>query len=374
MILEQKNYRAFFLFASLLLTLTFLCHGLALRAQFMIDDFSYTANGQNTISYKKISDFFLIKNGNHFSPLDIFLNIQLFKLFPKPAYLYAVNLLLFYGSTILLFFLVKRLTRNFEIAALTAILFASHPVNAEILSHIASINTVLISALLLQSSMMLFWKYQAQENAKSRWFLLSLATFTVSLFCIETALLFPACLGCLCCLPACQQRFRALRLTIPFWVIAILYLIFWWLLAGSQGAWNNKVQYLDLTFLSYTATLGYLLKWYIGNLIIPMNFVLIQSSVPITSSILLWNTGLVATIGLIVLLMWQWRKTPKCFALGWFVIGFAFILPASISHALSMRMVIEPHWFYFSSMGFFLLIALILYHLKKNIHHTLTSH
>lgn len=366
MILEQKNHHSFLLFSLILLALVFLCHGLSLQAQFMIDDFSYVHIDQKPTIYKNFADFFLKADAHHYNPLDILLNITLFKTFSTPKCLYGINLVLFYGNCLLLFVLIKTLTKNQHIGMLTAILFAAHPVNAELLSHI-TLNSVLLSSGFLQGSMLSFWHHLTYQHHKKTYYLLSIFLFICAILFLETALLFPVYLGCLCLLTAAKDRLKTLRLTIPFWGIAIFHFILWGIMTHSENSWSNKIEYLNTTFPGYTATLGFLLKWYVSNLLIPKNFILIKNSAPIVTHINLWNAGLLAAIVLILFLLWQWRKTPKSFALGWFVIGFAFIIPASVVHAYSMGMVIEPHWFYFPTMGYFMLLSIILNDLQKHI-------
>lgn len=366
----QKNLRFTAVFSLSLLALIFLCHGLSLKAQFMIDDFSYIDPVQMSSIYKEFQDFFLKPNNHHYNPFDILLNVALFKIFQSPNFLYGINLLLFYSNNILLFILVKKITQDKNIAAVTAILFAVHPVNAEMLSHI-TLNSVLISGGLLQGSLISFWMSVSSLKNIKKWFSLSIFLFILGLLFLETSLLFPAYLGLLCLLTPKNKRLKTFQRTFPFWGIAILYFILWIFMASANGQWNDKIHHLNISFLSYTATLSFLLKWLIENLFFPGNLVFIKNSQLISESLWLWNSGLILALGLLVFLFWKWRASTKSFALGWFLFGFAFMLPASLVHAYSMGMVIEPHWFYFSSMGFFMLLALILNDLRKHIKLTL---
>lgn len=352
--------------AFFLIIIIVLCHGLSVKAQFMIDDFDYLPQGQKLLVYQKLSDLFLKPEVHHYNPLNIALNISLFKSYTSAASLYAINLLLFYGNTLLLFILVTRLTQNLKIGALTSILFAVHPANAEMLSHI-TLNSVLVCAAFLQTSMILFWSQITTSQKKTKYILASLILFFVALLFLETALLFPIYLSLLCLLIR-NDRWRNFLQTIPFWITSFLYFSLWCFMAGPAGQWDEKIQHLQISFENYTATLGLLLQWYIQNLLIPDNFVMIRNSPVLSHSILQWNSAILLGICLIIFLFWLWRGSTKSFALAWFITGFVFMLPASIVHAYSMGMVIEPHWFYFSSMGFFMLFALCLNNLKPRIH------
>lgn len=361
---KSRNFTA--IFALILFALVFICHGLSLKAQFMVDDFAYIHDDQNLAKYKNFSDFFLKADTHHYKPFDILINISLFKYLQKPKFLYGANLLLFYFEAYLLSILVRKLTLNRKIGALTAILFAVHPINAEMLSHI-TFNSVFASGGFLQGSMLCFWQYTSTYRSTKKWLFSSLLLFLFAILSMETSLLLPAYLCLISLIVPANKRLKILRTTIPFWGMAILYFTLWIFMAGPSLHLNSKINHLDISFLSYTATLSFLLKWFIGNLFLPENFVFIKSSLPLSESLYIWNIGLIMTIGLLAFLIWKWRAGPKNFALGWFLIGFAFLLPASTVHAYSMGIIIEPHWFYFSSMGFFMLFALMISELKKYI-------
>ncbi len=364
--LAQKNHRFTAIFSLILLTLIFICHGLSLKAQFMIDDSSHLAPNQTQAFYVNFFDFFIRIYGHHYNPLDILLNFFVFKLFPIPAYLYAFNLLLFYTNCILLFLNVKIWTQNQVLAATTAILFCIHPINAENLSHI-TLNTIFFCAIFLQLSMLGFWKYICSPREHKVWFYLSLTFFLLGLLFLETALLFPAYLCLLCLIKPARERLRIFFLSLPFWTLSISYFILWFYMTQDGSQLDQKVFHLKISPISYLATLGLLSKWYLGNMFFPNDPVFIKSSAVITENLIPWISGLTISIVIIIVLIYRWRKTLKSFAILWFLVGFIFMFPASLMHAYQMGMVIEPNWFFFSSMGFFIFFASILADLSKKI-------
>lgn len=352
----------------ILLFLTFICHGLSLQAEFMCDDFYYLQPDHLKYYYGKFFDFFLRFPGHHYNPLDVILNFYLFKLLPSvPLYFYGFNLILFFTNSFLFFLTVRAFTKDQFIALLSAVLFVIHPVNAENLSHI-TFNTVFSSAIFLQLSLLGFWRYIAIPQQKKRWFYLSLLSFFLALLFLETALLFPACLCALSLLKPVRERLRVLLLSLPYWAGSISYFILWCSMTRDGGhQLNDKINHLNISLTQYFATLGLLFKWYIGNLFFPDDLVFIKSSPVIFGGQIKWILGLMAYSTVIILLILLWRKTQKSFAIIWFIIGFVFMLPASLIHAYSMGMVLEPHWFFFSSMGFFMCIALLLADIKPHI-------
>jgi len=354
--------------ALLLLAITLACHWVSLKAEFMCDDFYYLQPGHLQYYYGNFFDFFLRFPGHHYNPLDVILNFYLFKLLPPvPLYFYGFNLMLFFINSILFFLTVRAFTKNQFIALLSAVLFVVHPLNAENLSHI-TFNTVFASAIFLQLSLLGFWHYIALPQQNKRWIYLSLLSFLFGLLFLETALLFPACLCAVSLLKPVRERLRVLLLSLPYWASSISYFILWCSMTRDGGhQLSDKIQHLNISLTQYFATLGLLFKWYIGNLFFPDDLVFIKSSPVIFGGQVQWILGLMAYTAVIVLLILLWRKTQKSFALLWFLAGFIFMLPASLIHAYSMGMVLEPHWFFFSSMGFFMCIALLLDDIKPRM-------
>lgn len=357
---KQQSAYPFWLISFFFAILILLCHGLVLKAQFMIDDFSYLRPELKLSQYQTFLDFFIKGEAHHFNPLDPLINVQLFKSFATPLPLYAVNLGLFLLNTLGFYEIVRRLTSRPDFALLAATLFAVHPFNAEIISHI-TLNSALLSAGFLQLSL-IFW-------ITRRW-VFSFLSFLVGVLFLETALLFPLILGLAVLVYRREADFKKeMRGSLLFVAAALVYFILWFLKAGLSSGLSDKIEHLNLGVGAYGGTLSVLLNWYLGNLLFPDDIVFIRNFPPLSSPGLLlsWISWmLLVTVG-VSFLFWKWNKSDKGFALGWFVTGFLFLVPASVIHAYSMGMIIEPYWFYFSSMGFFMLMALLLLELKSKI-------
>jgi len=215
--------------------------------------------------------------------------------------------------------------------------------------------------------MISFWFWVTSTGNSRKWLWLGLAAFVFALLFLETALLFPVYLFLLCLILPDPDRSKALRKTLPFWGLAIVYFILWCLKGGVGGGFAEKLHHLQISWPSYFVTLTVLLKWYLGNLFFPENIVFIKNFQPVRESLVLWNAGLALALFGLGVLFWILKKGQARFPLAWFLSGFVFMVPASIVHAYSMGMVIEPYWFYFSSMGFFMLTALLLWDLRQRI-------
>ncbi len=352
--------------AATLFVVVLICHGFMVQGQFMVDDFQYLQHQQQPAKYQKLSDFLLKSDGHHFTPLGIFFNIVFFKLFTKSAYFYGLNILLFYANSVGLYFLVRAISGNGGVGALAAILFAVHPFNAEIINH-CTLSSILLATILSQMSMYCFWRAIPAIPSRWMWMSLSLFAFICAALFIETALLIPVYLLIFCLRTSSVDCKNIARLIIPFGVIAAGYFMIWLWRASGDLHIEGKIEHLQISALSYVATLGILLKWYFRNLFDPDDIVFIRNFPPLLDGLGVGSATVILIIIFAGILLWVWRKSDKGLALAWFLIGFIFLIPASVVHAYSMGMVIEPYWFYFSLMGFFMLLALLFWDLRAKI-------
>jgi len=115
-----------------------------------------------------------------------------------------------------------------------------------------------------------------------------------------------------------------------------------------------------------TANLFILIKWYVTNFIFPNGIVFMFNMEPVKDFIWFWNLlffGFLIGIPLVILLFL--RKSVEGLALSLFLIGFLIMIPGATFRPF-MGVVIEPYWFYFSSIGVFLLVAALVQ--KLNAH------
>ncbi len=354
----------FFIFPILLCIVILLSFGSSLNSDFKIDENIFRGGGHFSQPYHSLRDFFSRGDSKHYYPLYYLLNTMLHRLFPENALaMHCVNLGLFYVNSLLLFVIARRLTKNFIMAVLTSILFSIHPINADHLSHIDIINTLFLGVL-LETSLLLFWHFI--DNPQKRIFLgLSCLSYFMALFCAESALLFPLYLFWLIFIALKYPLRPSLRLSAPFFLLSGLYFLLWVCLMNPFQAFLQGCHNLSLTFAQYTATIFLLIVWHISNLFYPNNIVLIFNILPINDHIVFINFCLILFLAIwLQYFLSIYRQREKAFSFLWFFSGFLFILPAAFAYP-HMGLVIEPHWFFFPAMGFFLWFSIMLFELKQ---------
>ena len=342
------------------------CYSNFFQNGFMIDDYDFI-DGKYSAEYKTLSDFFTKTQSQHFIPVYYLVNIPLFHYFEgRPWVIHLFNFILFYLNCLLLNYFIFLLTKDRKLSLLTSLLFCIHPINTNVLNQ-NTCNFVLIYGLFLQLSFYSFWFYNDQGKRMSYIFFVTAIFFILSLLSFEGPLLFPLYLASALFFLRKWNLVKILRTCLPFLGISLLYLFFWFLVASSKTGLLDKIRFLHLKWSHYFASLFYLMQWYVSNLIYPQNIVLIKNIQPIRELSWIWNILFFATLlGIGGTLFFLKQHNIKRFALSWFLIGFLLVPISTFAHGY-MGMVIDPHWFFFSSMGFFLLLASLLLELRKII-------
>lgn len=321
---------------------------------FMVDDFHFLEH-KYQYTFHSFTDFFTKTQSSHYSPFYFLYYTALFNVIKDPFVFHLIGLAQFYLNTALLFWLILLLTQNRGLAFLTAALFCGHPIHSTAVQLIGN-NFILIAAGLLQGALIAYWQ---------RRLILSLLLFTAALLYFEGAVLFPLYLAAVLYFFRRPSLKALLRECGPFLLLSLAYLVLWGIVSARNTGFIEKAASLSLNLSEYTASMFVLIKWYLANLFYPADIVWIKNIQPVRNAVWIYNAGFIGAAALIVWALKSWGR-QKAFALTWFLLGFAILPVACLGHAY-MGLVIEPHWFYFSSMGVFFLLALGLTNLKTRI-------
>jgi len=355
----------FLLVAALLLILVFINYGSVLEHEFMLDDSIFLQNDIDEL-YDSFWDYFSLSKTPHYYPIYYIVNIFLFNRFAdNPYLLHLVNIVLFYCTAILLYYLLHLLTKNSAVSFLTVFLFTLHPINAFTVNYITC-NTIFICAIFLELSLILYWHYR---HSKGQYRLLvgSIMAFILALLSFEGAFLLPFYILLIAYYIQGETFRKSIFTCLPFVLVATLYLLLWMIMTNSEADLIQKFHQLQLTPGSYAATSLVLSCWYTLNLIMPNDIVFMRNILPLEGAIWFWNILLLNFLVLAAIFIFKiYKRNLKSFALLWFLSGFSLVAVACINHA-DMGLVIEPHWLYFSSVGFFLFISMGLSQLSQKL-------
>ncbi|MBZ0166752.1 MAG: hypothetical protein K8I00_08080 [Candidatus Omnitrophica bacterium] len=326
----------------------------------MIDDSEFLL-GTHQNQFQSVSDYFTDPHGHHYIPLYYLVNTQFFKYLGQRRDIQRLLMvLLFYGNCLLLYGLYRKWIPSGKAAGLAVLLFAFHPMNADMLGPVSNI-------FLLGYSFFLLLAFHGicraadlkQQSSAVVWG--ALVCYVLALLHYDNALLFPGVLILYLMLVKKNSFLRSLRISGAFWLVAVAYFFLWLFFVKSSASSGQYFRALGLSSLSWLATNAELAGWYLGNLFWPRDIVYLYELTPLQAG-MWWRAGfflvLIAVCGYLCAV--HWKRSLKTFLLGWFGLDFLILLPASIAHP-AFGMVLEHHWFYFSSMAFYLLLVLVLW-------------
>lgn len=283
----------------------------------------------------------------------------------NPAGYHIFNLILFIAACLMLYYFIFVLTKRWEIAFLTSVLFCTHPINGLMINYItASIYSFQLIVLLM--SCLFFYK---SLQTKPQWLhlLLSLFFFGLSLLCHETSMALPAYFVLIVLWVKPNNLKPALYQCVPSFIMLGAYFIFRMFLASLKNSVLDKISFFDMNVFEYTASFAKLTAQYLFNLFSLEQIVLTWATPVVRNNLLLWNIGF---LGVVIVMFWvirrRWGMNQKAIAMLWFMLGFPLVGLACLYQPI-IGILLEPHWLYFANIGMFLLIALILVDLKMHL-------
>ena len=300
-----------------------------------------------------------------FRPLTQFLNALPAYFFGEDPFAYRViSLLLFYLACLSVYELLNLIFKNFHLSLLATVLFCIHPINGVLVNYITATG---YSVLVLSINLALICFLWAQQTNKKRYFIASMALFVMALLCHETAIAFPLYLGAILFFVQRQNLKKVIIMCLPFLVILAQYLFFRQYYALYTVSLTERLEFIGITLTEFIASYFQCVLWYVKALLSLDGVVLMWASPVIKSNLILWNIVFLSIfVAGISLLLFRLRG-EKAFGLSWLAIGLALVVPACLSRP-SQGVIIEPHWLFFSSMGFCVLVAAVILKAYRQIH------
>ena len=295
------------------------------------------------------------------------LEYQVWGLEPWPYHL--VNILLFAGCVVLLFFFLNDLfaRKKTVVAFIAAALFALHPVHTEAVANIKSCDE-LLAFLLAFLSMNLFIAYTA-SGLKSQ-LAAGLACLFLSLLSKETAITFLGIIPLVFFLFLNDSKKRSIQITAGAIAVAVTFIVIRSLVLNYYH--TNTLQYIsivenmladsNLSPASRIATAVFIMGYYIKLLFVPYPLVCDYSlgSIPYVTFA---NPGVLITLviyiglGLFCLLRFlRQQKDPYAFAVAFFL----FTISLFTNIFFMIKSTAGERLLFFPSAGFCLVVSLLI--------------
>lgn len=326
----------------------------SLTHEFLLDDF-LVLFGQQGVMNRSLASVFSGIQVNFYRPVGHVILWVCSRIFGEfaPAY-HGVNIALFAVICILFFVLIRRFTGNENLAFLTAVLYCVHPINS-MLVHYVTANVISTFVISLQLSFLLYLSHTDRNRVADYW--TSLLFFVLALFSHEMAGVYPLFLVCFLYFIKEYPAKKILSSTWPFFTALLVYILWRWHFFSLKYIVAGTGQAVIAPGI-YLASLADLLVWYVSKLIFPKDIIFLWTADLARFYILPTILGIlgIGALGLWLIFL-RWKRGVKPFALTVFAVGLLPISLASFTYFPTVKPLIEPHWFYFTSIGFFLLVA-----------------
>lgn len=356
-------------FVPLILTVaTLLSYSNALNNPFLMDDHAFFSDPKianpkfffynfipDQTKYLKIDN--AAEGATYYRPLAHAVPMLEWLVFKGNRVLYHVlSLIFFIGLCLMIRRIVIWAGGSAELGLLTALVFCVHPINGLMVNY----KTAIVFPIQL---MLMLGALFSLNNI-----FLSCLFFILALMCHETALMLPlyATLAYLWLQPQGKRDWKKL---IPLWGVAVGYFVWRLQYASLKTSILDQYPEFKVSIFEYLASLTKLWGWYISKLFYPEGVVMIWATPPQRDGVWLYlGILLLAMLGIWrILVYYKSRDRMSFYALIWFLIGF---IPTAFACLFKPKQgfMMEPHWMFFSSIGFFMWLSrLVLAAGKKHV-------
>ncbi len=350
--------------AGTIIALVALAHGGAVNGGFHYDDFHAIVENPAVRTWSPAAYFLSSGEGGSYRPVTV-ASFALNDLATgmKPAGFLVVNLILHVANAWLVYLIGRRLLRDDRWAAVAAVGYAIHPVNAEAVNYVVARSSLLSSFGALAAC----WALLRRDEGGRGWLAVSVAAFGVALLSKEAALALVPPILAWGWLPerdhvAAGKPVRWIpdaRVALIFVGVSVLFLVLWKsMTAGRLSATpEGAAVYPVWTFIEIVvrSLLLWIWPWPLG-LDHPLAFV--HRFDPVFAAVCV---SVIVLLG--VLAAWSLRRDPfVAWCVIWILAGFAPLLPIPW---LTTRSLFQEHRLSFSAAGLAWLTAWVVRRLLR---------
>lgn len=336
--------------------------------KFLIDDYSFLANPATSSTKFLLFQFSPYQHFDQFADPEDWLHMTYYRplahIVPAICYTYfgehfwryhAFNLVLFITAAFLIYLCILRISKSDPLALLVSIFYIIHPINGIVVNYITA-SVFALQVIFITASILCFWESLERKENRPLYYV-SLVFMALALLCHETSIMLPFYIGAVIIATKCLDFKKAIKCLIPYFLILLVYLVFRSYFVSLNDIVLRKMAGYQMNFFEYIATLFVIISWYIGQLLFPHGIVLVWPTPVIRENLILNDLGFLALCSLFAASFVIFRRNAiALMGLIWFLIGFLPMFVAPFSRPYD-GVDMEPHWFVFSVIGFFILIA-----------------
>ncbi len=366
-----------------ILGLTAAAYIATIRFNFVYDDEGQIIGNSYIQFWRHVPKYFISQvwahifpqqRGNYYRPLFLLwlrVNDACFGL--RPMGWHATAFALHLIATILVYLIFRQMIRNPTVAAMGALIFGVHPIHAEVVAWVSGATESLLAVFFL-ASFLCYLKSRAGNSAI--WITISCIFFGLAVFSKETGIVLPALVfayawiygpsnevesknGAAAASQAWPQRLalrflRSLRVTLPYWPIALFYLFARVLVLHGFGHPTIKLGWRTVLCTMPSMVAFYVKKWFLPIRLTEFYDLFYYSGWNF------WHVFLPAlSVAGVALALWLFRRKlgPRevAFCALWMLVPILPVLDAGI---LPSNDIVHDRYFYLPTLGAALLVAL----------------
>jgi len=330
-------------------------YGNCFNHDFLLDDHNLLFNAGGLEHREWSGTFFTESFRGFYRPMGVvFLKLAYDMSKRNPNGYNIVNLILFGLIGVLFYWMLRQLFQAPTCAFLASCFYCAHPINNMLVNY-KTAGMLSLFVIFLQLGMITFFTYLGRQ--RRGFYLLSLGFYLLGLLTHEMSMMLPVYILVASIFLQKTSLKRAVFLCLPYLGCFILYLLVRSVISDLRPV--DTLFRMKISFGSCIASLMPLLIWYLSKLVVPYKIIFLLDGLVIKEDVLIWNILFVLiVIAVLYLCFFKWKKGPQAFGLALFVSGFIPFVAASFIYTRWFRtVIIEPHWFAFSSIGFFILLT-----------------
>lgn len=359
---------------SLLLSLlglsTLVLYSGALSFDFVWDDWPQIINNPIIRSWHNLPRVFgsdlwyhVARHQVYYRPLFVAWSMLNYSLFgSKPWGWHLCAILVHIAATVSVFWLARKLGLEYWTAALTALIFALHPVHIEAVVWISAASDAMVTLFAALAFVAFLNGRTLGQKARLLWWITSLALLACALFTKEMAVTFAALVAIYAWLhpgkgrsSAGARAFGVALEALPYGLVTVAYaFIRKHALAQATGKFDPNHGILDLF-----RTLPLVVSFYIKKLLWPTGLTGLYYTPYVTDHIVAQLILPLLALGLLVAVLWYWSRREGdptvAFAACWFLVGLA---PALYLRNFGNGDFVRDRYVYLPSVGFSILLAM----------------
>lgn len=290
------------------------------------------------------------------------LNYSLFGLRPWGWHLGAI--LAHVGAVIAVYWLARKLVTDYWTAALTALIFALHPVHIEPVAWISAASDTIVTLFVALAFVAFLNGRNPGQSARVAWRMASLGLLACALLTKEMAVAFSALVAIYAWLhPAQEKPSRVQRAVaaameaVPYVLVTVAYVVLRkHALLQSTGQFDPSHGAVDVL-----RTLPLVISFYLKELALPVGLTAMYYTPYVTGKILTQVVLPVVGLSVVLIGLWYWNRregnSTVAFASWWFLVGLA---PALYLRNFGNGDFVRDRYVYLPSFGFMLLLAMAL--------------